>query len=200
MPRFERDDIMLWVNNESSFYDDLHGLYDKWVEEGDAWSEKSARREAEALIKHIAEAIDASQRHPMPYTKREISAAVDEVIEDFDDYRDEAIAEAVDNVKRQPRPEDMLMDAGDKEHAKKTEEMLQKMIKLGRYDIEMIRGYMPVSPQKVRQALERGDKYLNTIPLRKWDEQAKMLGRPWVGFSLADGVSILKHVAKWHYA
>lgn len=194
MPREERDDIMLWVNNEESFYNDVRGMYGKWVEEGDAWSEQSAHREAGRLVSHIAEAIEASQRYSFPYTAKEISEAVDEIIEDFEDYKEEAIETAVKEVQRKPKPEDLDMDAGDIEHAKKYEEIAKKL------GIEFLKGYMPASPQKIRAALERGDKYLNSIPLRKWDEQAKMLGRPWDGWSLSDGVSVLKHVATWHYA
>jgi len=193
------DSIMLWVNNESSFYDDVRRMYDKWVEEGDLWSDLPARAEASNLIHHIAEAIEAMDfNQGEHYTAAQKKEAVDEVMDDFDDYRDEAIESAIKEVQRKPKPEDLNMDAGEIEYAKKMEEMLKRMGP--RYDIEMLRGYMPVSQQRIRQALERGDKHLNSISLRKWDDQAKMLGRPWVGFSLADGVGILKHVAKWHYA
>lgn len=193
------DSIMLWVNNESSFYDDVHRMYDKWVEEGDLWSELAARAEAARLVEQIAEAIESMDfNQGEHYTKSQKKEAVDELMDDFDDYRDEAIESAVKEVQRKPSPEDFKMDAGEIEYTKKMEEMLKRMAP--RYDIEMLRGYMPVSQAKIRQALERGDKHLNSISLRKWDDQAKMLGRPWPGFSLSDGVGILKHVAKWHYA
>lgn len=43
----------------------------------------------------------------------------------------------------------------------------------------------------------RGDKYLNTIPLYKWDAAAANVHAP--GLSLSEKVCALKHVAKWHY-
>lgn len=198
----ELDSIMMWVANEESYYNRVMRMYDKWVDEGDSWTEKHARREAERLIHEIAEAIQENQAEASDnekYTKTAIQEAVDETLEDFEDYREEEIAERAKNAKRQARPEDWVMDDADKAYAARMEEMLKKMAGLG-YDLDMLRGYMPVSQAKVRQALERGDKHLNTIKLRKWDEQAEMLGRPWAGFSLSDGVGILKHVAKWHYA
>jgi len=190
-----QDSIMLWVNNEESFYNDMHGLFDRWVEAGDAWDEADARKEAAALVAHIAEAIEAKDFvEGDKYSRAQHKEAVDEMMDDFDEYRDEAIENAVKRVQNKPRPEDLVMDEGDKEHAKKYEERAKKL------GIDHIRGYMPASAQRIRRALEQGDKYLNTIPLRKWDEMARMMGYRNEGWSLAEAVSLLKHVAKWHFA
>lgn len=219
MPREERDDIMLWVNNEESFYNDVQGMYDKWVDEGDAWSERSAHREAGRLIAHIAEAIEASQRYSFPYTAKEISEAVDEVIEDFEQYREEEIA------KRQKKAQAKLVERKpmDQEHLEYTRRMDGLLLKVGvsllpdildhpinmsaddarKEAIDFFLRFMPASKEKIRHALETGDEHLNTIKLRLWDAQAEKIGRPFMArhrFSLSDVVGLLKHVATWHYA
>jgi hypothetical protein len=189
------DSIMMWVNNEESFYNDMHGLFDRWVEAGDAWDEADARKEAAALVAHIAEAIEAKDfNEGEKYSPAKHKEAVDEMMDDFDDYRDEAIESIVKRAKNKPKPEDKVMDEGEKEHFKKYEARAQKL------GIDHIRGYMPASAQRIRRALEQGDKYLNTIPIRKWDEMATMMGYRNEGWSLSEGVSLLKHVAKWHFA
>lgn len=190
-----QDSIMMWVNNEESFYNDLHGLFDRWVEAGDSWDEADARKEAAALVEHIAEAIESMDFvEGDKYSPAQHKEAVDEMMDDFEEYRDEAIEHIVKRAKKTPKPEDKVMDEGDKEHFKKYEERAQKL------GIDHIRGYMPVSAQRIRRALEQGDKYLNTIPLRKWDEMANMMGYRNEGWSLAETVSLLKHVARWHFA
>lgn len=215
---------MQWVANEESLYNDIHGMYDGWVEEGDSWDESDARKQATALIAHIAHALEGQSSPQGKYTKKEISEAVDEVIKDFDDYREQEIAEIVKQAAMKPEPADLAMDAEDIEYAKKQEELI---LKIGRAHmpqgefpggegprewsprlieqsrkagIEHIRGYMPVSAEKIRQALQRGDKHLNTIKLRKWDEMATMMGYRNLGLSLSQVVGVLKHVAKWHFA
>jgi hypothetical protein len=44
------DSIMAWVNNEESFYNDLHGMYDKWIEAGDTLTKEHHLGEAIALV------------------------------------------------------------------------------------------------------------------------------------------------------
>lgn len=189
------DDLMMWVNNEESFYNDMHGLFDRWVEAGDSWDRDDARKEAAALVAHIAEAIEAKDfMEGEKYSAAQRKEAVEEMLGDFEDYRDEAIEQVVKNTQKKAGPEDMVMDEGDKEQARIYEERAQKL------GIDHIRGYMPVSAKKIRQALDQGDKYLNTIQLRKWDEMANMMGYRNQGWSLSEAVSLLKHVAKWHYA
>src|SRR4029077_7415840 len=187
-----QDAISDWIANEESFYSDVQGLLDKWVEEGDAWHETSARKEAEALIRHIAEAIENFDFVDDKYSEREIREAVDEVLEQFEEHKEEAIKAAVEEGKRKPKPEDLVMDEGEKEHAKKYEALAQKL------GVESLRALMPVSAQKIRAALERGDKHLNSISLRKWDAAGTSIRGK--GLSMAEKVCVLKHVAKWHYA
>ncbi len=66
--------------------------------------------------------------------------------------------------------------------------------------VDELKKLIPSSPEKIRKALERGDKHLNTIPLRKWDAAAAEIPEEGFNFSLSEKVSALKHVAKWHYA
>lgn len=187
-----QDSISDWIANEESFYNDVNGLYDTWVEQGDGWDEKSARKEADALVRHIAEAIQNFDFVDDEYSENEIREAVDEVLEGFEEYREEAIKAAVKEVTQKPKPEDFVMDEGDKEHAKKYEALAQKL------GIEKLRALMPVSAAKIRAALEKGDKHLNSIRLRKWDEAGTAIRGE--GLSMAEKVCVLKHVAKWHYA
>lgn len=186
------DSIMDWVNNEEGLYNDLQALYAKWTKEGDAWSEVRARNEGRALAKHFAQAIEENIRGK--YTEKDYVEAVNQMLEEFEEHRDYVIKKVVENAKKKPKPEDLVMDEGDKEHFRKYEERAQKL------GIDHIRGYMPVSAQRVRRALEQGDKYLNTIPLRDWDKMAQMMGYRNEGWSMSEAVSLLKHVARWHFA
>lgn len=184
-----QDSILDMVNNIEGFYNDKMRLLDRWVEEGDTWSENFARREADRLVSGFAEMLSEEGDS---YTQKDIREAVDELLEEFESYREEAIAAIVKQETHVPTPEELGMDAGDIEHAKKSEALAQKI------GIERLKELIPVPPERVRKALEKGDKYLNTIPLRKWDDATSALKIP--GLSLSDKVSALKHVAIWHYA
>lgn len=188
-----QDSIMDMVNNVEPLYNDKNALFDQWVEEGDVWGDIQARREALALAGHFAEALETSEPDGK-YSRRDIEQAADEMLEEFEEYRDEAIKAAVAQAARTEEQirEEMKMDAGDVEYAKKYEELARKI------GIDKLKNLIPVSHEKVRKALERGDKHLNTIPLRKWDAAGAGLRMP--GLSLSEKVSVLKHVAKWHYA
>lgn len=72
--------------------------------------------------------------------------------------------------------------------------------------IEKLRKLVPVSKEQITKALESGDEHLNTITLGLWDKAA---GKDYTwqqpevfnaikGSSLAERVSVLKHVAKFH--
>lgn len=187
-----QDSISDWIANEESFYNDVQGLLDKWVEEGDSWHETFARKEADALIRHIAEAIQNFDFVDDKYSEQEIREAVEEVLKEFEEHREEAIKAAVKEVTQKPKPEDLVMDEGEKEHAKKYEALAQKL------GVEKLRALIPVSAEKIRAALERGDKHLNSIKLRKWDAAGEAIRGQ--GLSMAEKVCVLKHVAKWHYA
>lgn len=187
-----QDTLWLWISNEPKFYDDKIGMFDAWIEAGDSWSEKKGKVEALALVSHIAKAVEAMPFTEGKYTKAEIREAADEMVKEFEEYREEAIKAAVKQATRVAKPEELMMDAGDIEHAKKYEALAQKL------GVEGLKKLIPASPEKIRKALSSGDKYLNSIPLRKWD--AAGLSIEGTGLSLAEKVSVLKHVAKWHYA
>lgn len=186
------DSIMDMVNNIETLYEDKMALFSKWVDEGDVWGERQASREAHNLVTHFAEYLENSEMVRGRYSNRDVRDAVEEILEEFVEYREEELKARIKETTRVAKPEELTMDAGDIEHAKKYEELAQKL------GIEKLKSLIPVSPEKIRTALERGDKYLNTIPLRKWDDAAK--GFVYPGLSLSEKVSALKHVARWHYA
>jgi hypothetical protein len=189
------DSIMDMVNNIEEMYSDKNAMYDRWVEEGEDWERREARSQAQALAAHFAEALESSEYIDGKYSEREIADAATDMIHEFlNDYYDEAIRHRIEQALKKPSPEDLKMDAGDIEHARKYEELAKKI------GIEKVKESIPVSPAKVRQALERGDKHLNSISLRKWDQAALNLSLRERGLSLSEGVCVLKHVAKWHYA
>lgn len=187
------DPIMDMVDNIEEMYSDKNSLFEKWVDQGEDWGKGQALVDALALSAHFAEHLEAGYVDGK-YSERDIRMAADKMIEQFDQYRDDEIAERLKNASRKATPEDTRMDPGDVEHARKYEELAKKI------GIEKILPLIPVSPSKVRQALERGDRHLNSISLRKWDNAALNLSLRERGLSLSEGVCVLKHVAKWHYA
>jgi hypothetical protein len=189
-----QDSIMDWINNEEIFYNDLHGMFDKWIEAGDTRTKEWRRGEAVYLAAHIAQAIEAMPSTDGKYSGREIQEAADLMMRDFEEYQDEAIQAVVTQATRKPKPEDFAMDPGDIEHAKKYDDLAKRI------GIERLKELVPASPGKIRKALERGDKHLNTISLRKWDAAAQGIRVPGLSLSLSDKVCALKHVAKWHLA
>lgn len=184
------DSITDMVNNVEPLYSDKTALFDTWVEEGDVWSETRALKEARALAAHFAEAIEGMEGVEGKYTQAEIRQAADEMMGEFEAYREEAIKEAVLRVTRTPEPE--RMDPRAVAHARKYDALARAI------GIDALRALVPASREKVRKALERGDHSLITIPLRKWDAAGAKIPMP--GLSMAEKVSLLKHVAKWHYA
>src|SRR3989337_4345772 len=187
-----QDSIMDMANNEEPLYSDKIAMFDKWVEEGDVWSERQAEREARALAAHFAEALEMSPYIEGKYSEREIREAADEMMEEFEEHRDYAIKAAVEHVQHVPTPEELTMDPGDIEHAQKHELLARKI------GIDRLKDLVPASPEKIRKALEKGDKYLNRIPIRRCEAAVLAIQGP--GLSQSDKVCALKHVAKWHYA
>lgn len=181
-----QDSIMDMVNNIEPLYNQKMAMFDEWVEQGDIWSEREARDEARALSEHFAEAIGEK------YGRNDIEQAVSEMMEEFEEHRDYVIKEAVERETHVPTPAELNMTPGDIEHAKKCETLAQLI------GIDVLRELVPATPEKIRKALEKGDKHLNTIPLRKWDQAVAAI--PGREFTLSDKVCALKHVAKWHYA
>jgi len=183
---------MDWVNNEESFYNDLHGMYDKWIEAGDTLTKEHHLGEAIALAAHIATAIEKMPFAKGRYSGKDVREAAEQMMRDFEQYQDEAIQAVVKQAAYVPKPENSSMDPGEVEHAKKYDQLSRKI------GIDRLKELVPVSPEKIRKALERGDKHLNTISLRKWDAAAQSIRES--GLSLSDKVFALKHVATWHMA
>ena len=187
-----QDSILDMVNNEEALYNDLMGMFDRWVEEGEFLDDRTARQEAQALAAHFAEAIESMEYVEGKYSEREIGDAVDQMMVDFEEHQDYAIKTAIEAVTGTPKPEDLELSPEDVEHAEKYEEFAQDI------GVDELKELIPASPEKIRKAMERGDKHLNTIPLRKWDAAAVQIQVK--GLSLAERVCALKHVARWHYA
>lgn len=189
-----QDSIMDWVNNDESFYSDKNALFDRWVDEGEVWGEREARQEAETLVRGFAQLIDQEQTKydQEPYTEKDIREAVDEMLKEFEEYREEEIQERIRQTTRVAKPEELALDAGDISHAERYEPIARKI------GIKFLQGLMPASREAIRKALDRGDKHLNTIKLRKWDDAASRI--PGRDLALFEKVSVLKHVARWHYA
>lgn len=187
-----QDSIMDMVNNVEPLYNDKMAMFDNWVEEGDVWNERTAEREALELAGNFAEAIESIEYVEGKYERSSVEEAAGEMMVEFEEYRDEAIKAAVEEITRTPKPEELTLDAGDIAHAEKYEEIAQDL------GVDFLKTLIPASPEKIRKALERGDKHLNSIPLRKWDAASMQVRVP--GLSLSEKVSALKHVAVWHYA
>ncbi len=186
------DSIMDMVNNVESLYNDKISMFDRWVEEGDVWGERQALREATSLAGNFAELIQGMDGVDGEYSVREIAQAADEMLEEFEEYREEAIKQAVKQATHVPTAEELAMSPGDIAHAEKYDEVARKI------GIDFLKTLIPASSARIRKALEKGDKHLNTIPLRKWDAAADNIRAS--GLSLSEKVCALKHVATWHYA
>lgn len=184
-----QDSIMTWVNNEESLYNDKNALYERWIRGVENWSEATARKEALALAAHFAEAIESMPHVREKYRQKDFEEAADEMIEEFKTEELPRWQEAPPPEKKPLPP----MDPGAVEHAKKYEDLARQI------GIEELKALVPATPERIRKALERGDAHLNTIPLRHWDAAAMKLDLRKRGLSLAEGVSLLKHVAQWHY-
>lgn len=187
------DSIMDMVNNIEEMYADKNSLFDRWMDQGEDWGKGQALVDALALASHFAEHLEAGYVDGK-YNERDVRLAADHMIEEFGQYRNDEIEQRLKNATRKASPEDLKMDPGDVEHARKYDLLAKKI------GVEKIKSLIPVSSAKVRSALERGDKHLNTISLRKWDNAALNLSLRERGLSLSEGVCVLKHVAKWHYA
>ncbi len=184
------DTIMELVDNVESLYNAKLTLFDRWMEAGDTWSERRARRQAKYLGRQFARDLRDMDMIRGRYKNSDFEEFATEVIQEFYEHREEAIKAAVerprDPVTRKP------MTPGEVEHAEKCEALARQI------GIEDLQALIPAPPERIRRALETGDSHLNTIPLRKWDAAAEAITTR--GLSLSDKVCSLKHVAKWHYA
>ena len=184
-----QDSIMDWVNNEESLYNMKMTMFDRWIEEGDAWSEEHAQAEATQMAFRFAMAL--GQRHG----RAAIMEAAKEMLEEYQEHRDYVIRAAVELAQHVPTPEELEMTPGDVEHAKKYEEIARRI------GIDILAQLIPASPERIQRALDHGDKHVNSISIRKWDQAAALIPPEQArGLSLSDKVCALKHVARWHYA
>lgn len=179
-----QDSIMDMVNNIESLYNLKMELFDRWMEEGDAWSKETAMEEATNLAGQFAASL--SER----YSRRAIVEAAGEMLEEFEEHREDTIREVARRERTPQAPQSMT--PGEIEHAEKYEALARKL------GIDQLRELIPASRERIQRAIETGDQHLNTIPLRKWDAAAAGIRVP--GLGLMEKVCVLKHVAKWHYA
>lgn len=197
------DTIMDMVNNLEPMYNRVMELYDGWMQAGEDLDEDEAQQAAFNLADELAEALSEGEHVRGRYSNSDVRDAAQEIWDGFPEHREYEIKAAAERsaaraARRARRAVDELsalgqeMEAGDIEHAKKNEALAQDI------GLERLKSLIPVSPQQVRLALESGDQHLNSIKLRKWDAAA--LGLRGLELSLSEKVSLLKHVAKWHYA
>lgn len=191
-----QDSIMFIADNEESLYMDKTDLYDKWVGEGEDWDEKDARKEARRLVENFRQKIESMEWFrdlDEPYSDSDVREAVDEVIEEFEEYREYALKKAVEFAAKPILTELPPMTPGEVAHAEKYDALARKI------GIDLLRDLIPASPEQIRKALQKGDFHLNTIKLRKWDAAGDQIpGKQ--RLSIAERTSVLKHVATWHYA
>lgn len=180
------DSIMDMVNNIEAMYNDKSNLYEKWIREGEDWNKKDAFSEARALAAHFAEALEEGVVRGK-YSESDINEAAREMIEEF---VTEELPKWSDVPKGEETKKPAPMTTYEIEQARKNEALAHEI------GFARLRALLPVSPEKIRSALARGDRGLRSIPLRKWDAAAVSLRIP--GLTIADKVALLKHVAAWH--
>lgn len=184
------DGIMVMADNVEELYTAKIRMFDSWLEQGDAWNEIKALEQAVRLASRFASHLEESGMVTGKYRIADKSEAGEQMLKEYEEYRDYAIKAIAERQRKAVPP--TPMDAGDVEHAQKYEALAQTI------GLDALRGLMPASPERIRKALETGDVHLNTIPLYKWDDAGLAIQRP--GLSMSEKVSVLKHVAKWHYA
>lgn len=183
--------IMDFVDNEESLYNRKLEVFDHWMAEGDAWRKPVAKARSLFLADRFAKDLKDMGLIRGRYKDSDLLQFAEEMVAEFEEYREDTIQAIVQRTTRTPGTEDLAMDAGDIEHAEKYEGVAQHI------GIDFLKGLIPATPERIRKALEQGDKHLNTIPLRKWDAATAHIGGD---LSLSEKVCALKHVAKWHYA
>lgn len=186
------DSLLDMVNNIEPLYNDKEALFDKWMEQGDAWSDIKALRNAYYLANHFAAYLKEDKDYNLRYSRKAVIEAAKEMVQEFKENREQRLEYRIKEVAVSPTPQERIMDAGAIEHAKKYELLARKV------GIDDLKDLIPASEDRIRTALARGDDSLNSIPLKKWDQAGTRINYP--GLSLSEKVSLLKHVATWHYA
>lgn len=180
------ESIMDMVNNISPMHDDKNSLYSKWIREGDSWDRKAAFAEARALAGHFAESLESGLVRGK-YTEGDINEAAREMIEEF---ITEELPKWSKVEKTEPFEKPRPMTQYEIEQARKYEALAYEI------GFDRLKALLPVSSERIRAALLRGDRGLRSIPLRKWDAAAAAIRMP--GLTISDKVGLLKHVAAWH--
>jgi len=144
------------------------------------------------------------QRHMMMTAPQSCSALLSDV------QRSRFVARWIDGEPPTGSPmteRQMLEEQRELEHRAKYEALASEI------GIDLLRSVIPISKSRVLEALLSGDTHLNSIQLSTWDAAAGVrqnkrhqyadagfaLWRSHKKLSLAERVSLLKHVAKFHY-
>jgi hypothetical protein len=164
-------------------------VLDQWVKQGDRWNEAKAHRQAVGFGKRLARDLREMDAIRGRYVKADFEEFAKDLIIDFHEHQKFLVEEAAKRiqalpVEREPMRPDQIVHAG------KYETLAQEV------GVDRLKELIPASREQIRRALETGDQHLNSIPLRKWDMAAELIGGR---LSLSEKVSLLKHVAKWHY-
>ena len=171
------------ADQDSSLRTQKEDKFRDWLWREESLSNAQIRTEARELAEQFAKILKKginikSSRYILNhYTSSDIRTAADDIIEQYGIFRQEYIERDEQEYKQ---------------HSEENEKLAKKI------GIKNLLSLMPVSPESVRWALEKGDRFLNTIPIKLWDRAAANLWIPELSF--AEKVSVLKHVATWHYA
>jgi hypothetical protein len=179
-------DLIDVIDNEYQLYDQKVAAFDRWVAESDRLTEDAIKQLALELAAQLA---SMAPREYGRFSRAEIVKGAHEMLSQLEEHERYTIEKAKE-IATAPIVPSKPMDEGAREHFKKYDKLAREI------GIQNIVPLIPVSPEKVRYSLEHGDPYLNWIPLRLWDAAAAGLPTR----SLSEGVSLLKHVAMWHYA
>jgi len=185
------DSIMDFVDNEESLYNRKIATFDRWIALGDDLKRSTMRLKAIHLGQVFASDIRESGliAGQGRYTKADINKFADEMLAEFEEYRDYKIKAAAERPRTPEPPKPMTPEEA--EWAKKCDDNAKRI------GIDLLKSLVPASPERIRRALETNDPHLNTIPLREWDAAAGAIRAP--GLSLSEKVCALKHVARWYY-
>jgi hypothetical protein len=185
------DSIMDFVDNEESLYNRKLAVFDKWIAQGDDLKKSVMRIKALHLGGVFATDIRESGllTGQGRYKAADIRQFADEMLAEFEEYRDYKIKAAAERKRAPEAPKPMTPE--EIEWAKICDDNAKRI------GIDLLKSLVPASPEKVRRALETNDPHLNTIPLRDWDAAVAAIRAP--GLSLSEKVCALKHVARWYY-
>lgn len=176
------------INNEYELYDSMIEMFDEWVAKSETVDATERLRRASIFAQAAAK---WARKEYGYYSPADVAEGAKDILDQFPEHEENAL-EAARKRATAPVVASPPMDEGAVAHAKKYEALARKI------GIEDLVALMPVSREKIRYSLDRGDRYLNWIPLRLWDRAGAGINYP--NLSMAERTSLLKHVAQWHYA